>query len=143
MHILAILGAVAAAILLILFRIQQASNAARDIADGIDPLVGRAQSFDGLMSQAESAVITDQMIRYFGASTRQAEELLARARWLVQDRTDPGETIRRLTPVVLKQCGPQERAELVDMLTTVAHADGDPREPVLLDIRRFAKTLKE
>lgn len=40
MHILAILGAVAGVLLFALFRMQQAANAARDIADAADEARG-------------------------------------------------------------------------------------------------------
>lgn len=173
MHILAALGAVIAAIVIILYRMQQASDAARNLADAAgdahglfrrwkwrrkhlqNPLdaiedareaaaammVVVAQS-DGLMSQAESQAILGQMTHYFGATSKQAEELLARARWLVQDRSDAGEAFRRLKPVIVAQCGPQERRDLIDMLNAVAQA-GAASDLVVLDIKRLAQALQE
>lgn len=173
MHILAALGAVLAVLLFVLFRMQQAANAARDIADAAgearglfrrwgwrrkfarSPLdavddareaaaammVATAQS-DGSITERERAAITAAMARYFGATQQQAEELLARGRWLVQDRNDAGEVFRRLTPLILRTCGPTERSELVDMLGAVAQADSRGDDVVIQDIARLTHNLR-
>jgi len=138
MHIIAIIGAVLGVAALVLFRMQQAASAARDIADAADEarglfrrwgwrrkqlkspldavddareaaaamMVAAAQA-DGGISERERTAITAAMAKHFGASERQADELLARARWLVQDRTDAGEVFRRLTPLIVRSCGPR------------------------------------
>ncbi|MBX9590687.1 MAG: TerB family tellurite resistance protein [Hyphomonadaceae bacterium] len=155
MHILAILGAVLGVLLLVLFRMQQAANAARDVADAADAargffrrwgwrrkhakhpldtiedareaaaamMVATAQA-DGSISERERAAIAAEMRKRFGATPQQAEELLARARWLVQDRNDASEVFRRLTPLIVRTCGPKERADLIAMLSAIAGADG-------------------
>jgi uncharacterized tellurite resistance protein B-like protein len=173
MHIIAIIGAVLAAAALILFRMQQAANAARDIADAADEarglfrrwgwrrrqlkspldavedareaaaaMMAAAAQCDGGISERERAAIAAEMSRHFGATERQAEELLARARWLVQDRTDPGEVFRRLTPLIVRTCGPTERADLLAMLEAVAKADGRSDEVLAQDIARLAYNLR-
>jgi uncharacterized tellurite resistance protein B-like protein len=173
MHIIAILGAVLGAVALILFRMQQAAHAARDIADAADEarglfrrwgwrrkqlrhpldavedareaaaamMVAAAQS-DGSLTERERAAIMAEMRRRFGATERQAEELFARVRWLVQDRTDAGEVFRRLTPVVLRACGPTERSDVIDMLQAVAAADGGTDEVLAQDIARLGHNLR-
>src|SRR5262245_26982819 len=173
MHILAILGAVLGVVLLILFRMQQAAHAARDIVDAADeargffrrlgwrrkqirhPLdtiedareagaamkVAVAQS-DGSITERERGAITAEMTKRFGATQQQSEELFARARWLVQDRTDAGEVFRRLTPLILRTCGPVERADLIDMLGKVAAADGKVDEVLSHDIARLTHSLR-
>src|SRR5262245_4224348 len=131
MHILAAIGAVLGILIFVLFRMQQAANAARDIADAADEarglfrrwgwrrrlaknpidtvedpreaaaamMVAAAQS-DGSITERERSAITAEMVKRFGATQAQADELLARGRWLVQDRTDAAEVFRRLTPLV-------------------------------------------
>lgn len=173
MAIIAILGAVLGAIALILFRMQQAAHAARDIADAADEahglfrrwgwrrkqlrspldavedareaasamMVAAAQS-DGGITERERAAITAEMRNRFGATQRQAEELLARARWLVQDRTDAGEVFRRLTPLVVRTCGATERSDLIEMLKAVAAADGRSDEVLAQDIARLGHNLR-
>ena len=153
---------------------QQAANAARDIADaagrgaravpalGLAPeafanpldtiddareaaaamMVATAQS-DGSITERERAAITAEMAKRFGATQQQAEELLARARWLVQDRTDAGEVFRRLTPLIQRTCGPTERSDLIDMLRAVAEADGRSDEVVMQDIARLTHNLRQ
>jgi uncharacterized tellurite resistance protein B-like protein len=173
MHILAILGAVLGVVLVILFRMQQAANAARDIANAADEargffrrwgwrrkqvtnpldtiddareaaaamMVATAQS-DGSITERERTAITAEMTKRFGATQQQAEELLARARWLVQDRNDAGEVYRRLTPFILRACGPTERSDLIEMLGIVANADGRADEVVQQDIASLTRSLK-
>ncbi|MBO0766631.1 MAG: TerB family tellurite resistance protein [Hyphomicrobiaceae bacterium] len=173
MHIIVILGAILGAVGLILFRMQQAAHAARDIADAADEarglfrrwgwrrkhlrhpldavedareaaaamMVAAAQS-DGSITERERAAITAEMRNRFGATERQAEELFARARWLAQDRTDAGEVFRRLTPLILRNCGPTERSDVIEMLVAVAGADGRADEVLMQDITRLTHNLK-
>jgi uncharacterized tellurite resistance protein B-like protein len=173
MHIIAIVGAVLGVAALILFRMQQAASAARDIADAADEarglfrrwgwrrkhlkspldavdgareaaaamMVAAAQS-DGGITERERAAITAEMAKHFGATERQAEELFARARWVVQGRTDAGEVFRRLTPLIVRTCGPTERADLVGMLEAVARADGGSDDVLAQDIARLTHNLR-
>src|SRR5262245_61437588 len=104
-------------------------------------MVVTAQS-DGSITERERAVMIAAMAKYFGATQQQAEELLARARWLVQDRNDAGEVFRRLTPLLQRSCGPTERSDLIDMLRTVAEADSTGDDVVLQDISRLAHNLR-
>jgi uncharacterized tellurite resistance protein B-like protein len=171
MHILAAVGAILGVLLLVLFRMQQAAHAARDLADAADDarglfrrwrckqarhpldtiddareaaaamMVAAAQS-DGAMTERERAAIAKEMSARFGATPQQAEALLARGRWLVQDRHDAGEVFRRLTPLLLRTCGPTERADLIDMLGKVAAADGKVDEILTHDIARLTHSLR-
>jgi uncharacterized tellurite resistance protein B-like protein len=174
MHILAAIGAILGVLIFVLFRMQQAANAARDIADAADDarglfrrwgwrrkfaknsldtvddareaaaamMVATAQS-DGGITERERAAITAEMVRRFGATGQQAEELFARARWLVQDRNDAGEVFRRLTPLIRRTCGPTERSDLIDMLRAVAEADGGSDEVVMRDIAQLTHNLRQ
>ena len=173
MHILAILGAIAGVLLFVLFRMQQAANAARDIADvageahgffrrlgwrrkharnpldtiddareaAVAMMVATAQA-DGSITERERGAITAEIAARFGATRQQAEELFARARWLVQDRTDPSEVFRRLTPLILRTCGPVERSDLIEMLGAIANADGRSDDVLMQDIARLTHSLK-
>jgi uncharacterized tellurite resistance protein B-like protein len=82
------------------------------------------------------------MGKHFGATPQQAEALLARARWLVQDRTDAGEVFRRLTPVILRTCGPQERSALIEMLRSVAASEDGNDDVLAQDIARLTHNLR-
>jgi uncharacterized tellurite resistance protein B-like protein len=173
MHIIAILGAVLGVAALILFRMQQAANAARDIADAADDarglfrrwgwrrkqlrnpldaiddareaaaamMVAVAQS-DGSITERERVAITAEFAKRFGATERQADELLARARWLVKDRGDAGEVFRRLTPLILRTCGPTERSDLIEMLQAVLGADGRSDDVLARDIAWLTRNLR-
>jgi len=172
-HILAAIGAVLGVLLFILFRMQAAAHAARDIAGAADEarglfrrwgwrrkfakhpletiddareaaaamMVAVAQA-DGAITERERAAITSEMMKHFGATQSQGEELLARARWLVQDRSDAGEVFRRLIPLIERTLGPTERSDLIGMLSNVADSDGKADEVVAQDIARLARTLR-
>jgi uncharacterized tellurite resistance protein B-like protein len=173
MHILAALGAVIGVLLFVLFRMQQAANAALDIAGAADDarglfrrwgwrrklarnpldtindareaaaamMVAVAQS-DGSITERERMAITAEMVKRFGATQPQAEELFARARWAVQDRSAVAEVFRRLMPLVQRTCGPTERSDLIEMLGSVAGADGRADDLVTQDITRLAYSLR-
>ena len=173
MHILAAIGAVLGVLIFVLFRMQQAAHAARDIADAADEarglfrrwgwrrklaknpidtvedareaaaamMVAAAQS-DGSITERERAAITAEMVKRFGATQAQADELLARGRWLVRDRTDAAEVFRRLTPLIKRTCGPTERSDLIDMLGVVAEVDGRADDVVMQDIAQLTRNLR-
>jgi uncharacterized tellurite resistance protein B-like protein len=117
--------------------------------DGVDDareaaaamMVAAAQS-DGSITERERTAMAAEMSRRFGATLQQAEALIARARWLVQDRTDAGEVFRRLTPLIKRTCGPQEKSDLIEMLAAVAAADGGNDDVLSQDITRLAHALK-
>ena len=104
-------------------------------------MVATAQA-DGSITERERAAITAEIAARFGATRQQAEELFARARWLVQDRTDPSEVFRRLTPLILRTCGPVERSDLIEMLGTIANADGRSDDVLKQDIARLTHSLR-
>ena len=173
MHIIAILGAILGVAGLILFRLQQAANATRDIADAADEARGLFRRWgwrrkqlkspleaiddpreaaaammvavaqcDGAITERERTAIVAEISKHFGATERQAEALLARARWAVQDRSDAGEVFRRLTPLIVRTCGPTERSDLVAMLQAVAQADSGSDDVLAQDIARLAHNLR-
>ncbi len=172
MSIVAILGAIFAAIVFFLVRMQQATHAARDIADGVkeargffrgwawrrkydqnpldtieDPrelaaviMVVTAEA-DGNLTDAERLTITSEMAKAFGASKKQAEELLAQARFVARDHRDPANIYRRLAPKIVKALGAEERRDLVRMVEVVAAADGSPNDTMLRDLKLLAELM--
>jgi uncharacterized tellurite resistance protein B-like protein len=174
MHILAAIGATLGVALFFLWRMQQASNAVRDVADAagevhslfrrwswrrkanVSPLdlvedpreaatammVIVAQT-DGALTGKECAVIQAQISEHFGATSRQADELLARGRWLVQHSVDASEVFRRLAPSIRKSCSAGEREDLIAMLKAVATAEGPLDAHLQNDIANLRQHLKE
>lgn len=103
-------------------------------------MVALAQADSGL-SQHEEKLILTQMKARFEIDDTLAAELLAHARWLVRDVTDPENCFLKVRPIILKSCGPKERADLIDMMSAVADAGSDvsaQRDTVA----RLAHTLK-
>ncbi len=173
MHILGLLLAAIGVIGVVLWRMQQAANATRDLADAAgevrglvrgwqwrrkahvhpldlvdDPreaavvLMASVAQADAAISERERAAIVQLIKQHFGATDAQADELLARARWLIRETTDPAEVMRRMTRVVREKIGHAERGELLQMLDAVSAADGRQDETVAQDIRRFGKSLR-
>lgn len=171
MHILAGLVSLLTVTGIVLWRLHMASQAARDLADmagGVqkhirkrrwqkklgDPLrevddprlaatammVALAQT-DSPLSEREETVITAQVRSYFDADDKLAAELLAHARWLVRDTTDPENCFLKVRPIILKSCGPKERSELIDMMNAVAAAGSNAETPSAT-VSRLAHTLK-
>ncbi len=172
MHILISLLGAAGMLILVLWRIRQATYVARDLADAAgeargffrrwkwrrkvnvnpidlvtDPreaasilMVAVAQG-DGPITEAERAAIQSQMIERFGATQRQAMELLTQSQWMVRDGVDTREIMRRLQPLVHRGTTPEQRRELVEMLTAVAEADGRHDEMTTFDIYHFARQI--
>ena len=104
-------------------------------------MVAVAQS-DGSITERERGAIKAEIVRRFGATQPQAEELFARARWAVQDRNDAAEVFRRLMPLVQRTCGPTERSDLIEMLGNVAAADGSSDAVIAQDTARLAHSLR-
>jgi uncharacterized tellurite resistance protein B-like protein len=104
-------------------------------------MVATAQS-DGSITERERAAIAVEMVRRFGATQEQADALLARGRWLVQNRTDAAEVFRRLTPLIRRTCGPAQRSDLIEMLEAVARADGRADDVVAQDIAQLTRNLR-
>ena len=173
MHILAGLVAVIGALLLILWRIQQASHAVRDISEaaddargffrrlawrrksGVNPLdlvsdpreaavamMAATAEADGALTERERIVIIRTIVETFGATAKQAEDLLAQARWLTKGNINLGQTYRRLLPPIRKSCTSQEQQELIAMLQAVAAAEGAVDPTIAQDIKRLTQGLQ-
>jgi uncharacterized tellurite resistance protein B-like protein len=174
MHILAGLVAAIGVVLAILWRIQQASHAVRDIGEAADDargffrrwswrrktsvnpldlvtdpreaataMMAAVAEADGALTERERVAILRFVVEKFGATPSQAEELLAQARWLIKDRSDLGETFRRLLPPIRKTCSKQEQQDLVAILQTVAAANGPADQTVSQDIKWLTQTIQQ
>ncbi len=76
--------------------------------------------YDGAMTDAERSLILGEMIDHFDATQQEAEELLARGRWLAKDVRDLDQALRRLCGPIESQLEAKERSDLIDMLRLVA-----------------------
>jgi uncharacterized tellurite resistance protein B-like protein len=172
MHIVALLTALAGVIGIVLWRMTQAANAARDVADAANEVSSLARrwawwrksnrnpldsitdpreaavammaaiaQYDGNLTERERVAIVGNISQAFDANAKQAEELLAQARFLVKDVTDPSACFNRLAPTIEKQLGPNERFELIEMLNKVANADGAAGEAITRSIAQLRRRL--
>ncbi|NNE82587.1 MAG: hypothetical protein HKN28_01315 [Alphaproteobacteria bacterium] len=82
-----------------------------------------AKSDDDL-SAREVSTIVDLLRENLELSPAEADEMLAQARRMTRDMGDLGTILRRATPPIQAGCTPEQKSELLEMLTTVATADG-------------------
>jgi uncharacterized tellurite resistance protein B-like protein len=104
-------------------------------------MVAVAQS-DGALTERERHAILAEMTRRFRATSHQAGELLARARWIVRDVRDVDRGLDRLRPVVARTLAASERRELIQMLEIVAAAELTSGSIERGAIRRLARALE-
>ncbi|MGI9406687.1 MAG: TerB family tellurite resistance protein [Hyphomicrobiaceae bacterium] len=103
-------------------------------------MVALAQS-DSPLSEREEGVISALMKTNFETDDKLTGELLAHARWLVRDVTEPENCFRKVKPVILASCGEKERAELIEMMNAVAAAGSAPEDQKAV-VARLAHILK-
>lgn len=84
-----------------------------------------AQS-DGYMTEPEKAAILAQMRGHLELEQAEAIELFAHAHWLTGDMKELSALLRRASKPVLERCTAAEKAGLIEMLSQVAAADGEP-----------------
>ena len=141
----------------LLWRLNHAADATRNIADAagdlanlkrrwswrrkssVDPMVlvedpriaavtmmtAIAQA-DGHLTSAERTMIVRQAMNHFSSHSKAADEMMSYPRFLLADTRDPANCFIKLQPLIMKSCGPKERADLITMLRATASADGTP-----------------
>lgn len=88
-------------------------------------MVAMAHS-DGVLTERERQVILAEAVCRFEATERQAQELLAHARWLTRDVRDVDQCIARLAPLIRRTCDPDQICDVIEMVSKVAAAEGAP-----------------
>lgn len=99
-----------------------------------------AQS-DSLLTDRERQVILEQMAHYLEVGGQAAEEMFAEARWLTKEMRDLDTFLRRLAAPVNQLCSAEEKAQLLEMLSAVADAEGVVSELQQEAIRRLRDSL--
>ena len=85
---------------------------------------------DGAITEREQTAILAEIVTRFGASEKQAAELLARARWIVRELPDADASLQKLRPLIQRKCSPDQKREIVAMLRTVAAVEWTPDDHV-------------
>jgi len=78
----------------------------------------------GSISQAHISQISANIKKYFQLPKSEEQQLFGEARWLVGDATDPNTTIGRVRGAIDSGCNESEKRELIQMLVSVARAEG-------------------
>jgi uncharacterized tellurite resistance protein B-like protein len=103
-------------------------------------LVAAAQN-DGALTAREQEWLLAQFSETLGLSPKGAQELLAHARFIAKDAVDLDNCFRRLAPVIVKRCGPAERADCVRLLNAVISLEGPASVMDQHAVDRIASTL--
>ncbi len=103
-------------------------------------LVGTAQ-YHGAITDSEIAAMRSGMMRAFGATQHQADELIAHGQWLTRQGGDLGTLFLKLTPAIDRRCGPKEKRELIDMLKSVADVRASRSDVPKQEIDRLARRI--
>jgi hypothetical protein len=69
-----------------------------------------------------------EIMQHFEFTQDEADELTAHAAWVTNSGPTPGETMRKLSQLIVKSAvlGPREIIDLDDMLVAVSEAEGLP-----------------
>jgi uncharacterized tellurite resistance protein B-like protein len=116
-------------------------DAVTDTREAATAMMVAIAQYDGNITERERSAIVSAISQTFNATDKQAEELLAQARFLVKDVVDPSNCFNRLAPLMAKQLGANERGELIEMLTKIANADGAPSDVVAQSIGQLQRRL--
>ncbi|MEZ5775758.1 MAG: TerB family tellurite resistance protein [Hyphomicrobiaceae bacterium] len=82
--------------------------------------------YDGPLTAVEHAAISGELVDNLAVTSREAEILLQRGRWLAGQGGDLGQTLRRLTRPMQKHLNAHERRELIAMLHIAAGPGAAP-----------------
>lgn len=104
-------------------------------------LVATGQS-DGALTQRELDWLMAQFQDTLGLKPQQAKDLLAHARFIAKDVLDLDTCFRRLTPLIQKQCGPAERADLARLLQAILSLDQPASDADRQSVERFVRVLE-
>ena len=105
-------------------------------------MVVTAAQHDGALTQRESDWIKSQFETTLGLTAANAEALLSHARFIARDAHDLDQCFRKLTPLIRSNCGPVERAQLLDMLSAVLALEKPIDEPERQSVQRLAEKLR-
>ena len=105
-------------------------------------MVAVAQS-DGAMTDRERQVILAELVARIGATERQAEELLAHGRWLTRDVRDIDHCLDKLASLIKRRCSTDQNRDVLEMLYSVASAEGRPGEIEGAALARVSRALRD
>ncbi|KCZ92282.1 hypothetical protein [Hyphomonas johnsonii] len=105
-----------------------------------------ARARGGPLTQKQSDAIDEEIMRHFGFSPSDANELTAHAAWVTNHAPLPEQTMRSLSQLILsdRNLGSKEIIDLDSMLVAVSEAEGVPTRDQLslLQVYRDRAGLK-
>jgi len=105
-----------------------------------------ARARGGALTERQTSVMDDEIMRHFEFSQAEADELTTHAAWVTNTAPPPVETMRRLSQLILNSpaLGPKEIVDLDAMLVAVSEAEGQPTRDqlALLQVYRDKAGLK-
>lgn len=112
-----------------------------------DPSVAAAAILHALANSERSMtekcreILLAEMGRVFGLDDGQASDLLAEGGWYVRDMHNLDAIVDRFIGVIGRHCNPAERSQFLEMMRTVAAADGQPSDIQASAVANAARKL--
>ena len=87
-----------------------------------------ARARGGPLTENQTAIMDREIMQHFEFTQEEADELTAHAAWVTNSAPMPGETMRKLSQLIVASSvlGPKEIIDLDDMLVTISEAEGLP-----------------
>jgi hypothetical protein len=87
-----------------------------------------ARARGGPLTENQTAIMDREIMQHFEFTQDEADELTAHAAWVTNSAPMPGETMRKLSQLIVASSvlGPKEIIDLDDMLVTISEAEGLP-----------------
>jgi type II secretory pathway pseudopilin PulG len=87
-----------------------------------------ARARGGPLTEKQTAIMDREIMQHFEFTQDEADELTAHAAWVTNSAPTPGETMRKLSQLIVASSvlGPKEIIDLDDMLVTISEAEGLP-----------------
>ncbi|WP_321490406.1 hypothetical protein [uncultured Hyphomonas sp.] len=105
-----------------------------------------ARARGGPLTERQTASIDSEIMHHFKFSKDEADALTAHAAWVTNSAPPPGETMRKLSQLIVSSSvlGPKEIVDLDAMLVSVSEAEGLPTRDqlALLQVYRDKAGLK-
>lgn len=112
-----------------------------DPREAVVAMLAAVAEYDGPITPEEQTAILAQITGKFGASRRQAEEMLTHGRWMAKDVGDLASFLRRPMKLLRDGCDQEQKADIIAMLRKIASINGAGDDVVTNAIDQLARSL--
>ena len=125
----------------------KASASSAPLAEIEDPRLAATVSMlaiakvDGELTERQRAAITEHLQDTLKMDQAESEDMIAEARWMIQDLSDLETVLRRAAKPIEARCTESERRDLIEMLRAVAAIEGPVQDRQELATVNLARAL--